>query len=228
MIIGNGMMARAFMPRYAGDPDVTVFASGVSNSGERSPEAFAREAALLERAVAAGTRLVYFGTCSVADPDRAATPYVRHKLAMEALAARAPRHVVFRLPQVVGRTPNPHTLVNFLRAHIASGERFPVWRHAWRNVIDVDDVARIATAMLDEGGGDGRVIVVANPKPVRVLDLVAILERLLDRRANCDIVERGDWYPIDASETMAVAKRIGVDFGADYVARTLGKYHGER
>ena len=61
-----------------------------------------------------------------------------------------------------------------------------------------------------------------------MLDLVAILESLLDRKANCDIVERGDWYPIDASETMAFAKRIGIDFGADYVARTLEKYYGER
>ena len=75
MVIGDGMMAQAF-GAFQGEPGVVVFASGVSNSLETRPEVFARERRLLERTRAAHPEalLVYFGTCSVDDPDRRATP----------------------------------------------------------------------------------------------------------------------------------------------------------
>ena len=47
MIVGHGLLARAFEPRYGDDPRVTIFASGVSNSRESVPAAFERERAML-------------------------------------------------------------------------------------------------------------------------------------------------------------------------------------
>lgn len=62
---------------------------------------------------------------------------------MEALVTHHPRHLILRLPQVAGRTPNPHTLLNYLYARISRGESFRLWRNARCNIIDVDDVAAI-------------------------------------------------------------------------------------
>lgn len=122
MIVGNGLLASAFSPEWVSTHNAVLFASGVSNSHESQPEAFQREADLLsshlERCSGA---FIYFSTCSISDPDRAASFYAKHKLAMERRVAQHPEHLILRLPQVVGRTSNPNTLTNFLVDKLKSG-----------------------------------------------------------------------------------------------------------
>ena len=96
------MIARAFAPVYSDNQDVVIFASGVSNSSETRQEAFEREKALLSHWARGGHRLVYFSTCSVADPSQIRKPYVRHKLEMESIVEGTGSYVIFRLPQIVG------------------------------------------------------------------------------------------------------------------------------
>ncbi|UWX04318.1 hypothetical protein H1235_03550 [Pseudoxanthomonas sp. NC8] len=90
MIVGQGLLARAFASRYAADPDVIIFASGVSNSLATAAEGFERERAMLVPLLDAGTRLVYFGSCASTPENAASTPYMRHKRAMEELVAASP------------------------------------------------------------------------------------------------------------------------------------------
>lgn len=229
MIVGDGMLARAFRPAFGEDRDVLVFASGVANSCETDVAAFVRETALLERACASAVNdplIVYFSTCSIEDPERGGSPYILHKLAMERQVQDAKRFLVLRLSQAVGHTRNPFTLANFLHTRIGGGRRFPVWQNAWRNLIDVDHVASIAEAMVREHGFVNRTVDIANPTPVRVLDLVAAFERLLGVQAKFDPVDRGTRVEIDARESAAIAASLGIDFGGEYLMQTLAKYYG--
>ena len=52
VIVGRGLLARAFAPRYGHAPGIVVFASGVSNSSETDEAAFLREQDLLQRSLA--------------------------------------------------------------------------------------------------------------------------------------------------------------------------------
>ena len=90
IVIGDGLMARAFSGSDLPE-GVVVFASGVSNSLETDLRQFKRERSLLEETLRQHPQatLVYFGTCSVYDPERSSTPYVRHKLEMESLIEKA-------------------------------------------------------------------------------------------------------------------------------------------
>ena len=140
------MMARAFAA-FERDQEVVIFASGVSDSLETDAAAFQRERDLLLRTRAAYPRalLVYFGTCSVYDPDRRDTPYVRHKLEMESFLEASPGPwLVLRLPLALGHGHRGHTLGRFLYEHIQRGETFEVWAGSTRYPIDVEDVLRIA------------------------------------------------------------------------------------
>ena len=230
MIIGNGLLAQAFAPYYADRDDVVIFASGVSNSRETDPAAFARERDLLKQALAAAARrdqvLVYFSSCSIADPELTAAPYVLHKHAQEKMIAeRAPRRAIFRLPQVVGRTPNPHTLTNYLHQTIASGQRFQVWSRARRNLIDVDDVAQIGHRLLERGDTLNRAVNIACPYSVAVPDLVGLFETVMDRRAHYDLVDSGGSYHIDVDPAMSAAAEAGVVMDQNYVIQLLRKYY---
>jgi nucleoside-diphosphate-sugar epimerase len=227
MIIGNGLLAQACAPHFRLRDDVLVFASGVSNSRETRAEEYAREQAMLEEALKLNLFTVYFSSCSVHDAELAHTPYVQHKRAMEALiTARNRQMAIIRLPQVVGSTPNPYTLTNYLNEQITEGKPFQLWLRAWRNLIDVEDVAAIVAQLIDHHWADGVITNVACPFSVPVPELVHTFEQVLGRRAQYTEVDAGDHYQLDVELSMAAARAIGLEFGSDYIINLIRKYYG--
>lgn len=226
MIVGAGLVARAFAPLYADDPDTLIFASGVSNSSETDPQAFLRERSLLQRYLAGGfQRVMYFGSCNVVNP-RQDSAYFQHKRAMEALVAAHPCGTVLRLPQVVGRTRNPNTLTNFLRDRILAGQPLTVWTGACRNLIDIDDVVRIAARLLAAPDTVPSIVSIASPWSLPMREIVALFESAMGRHAHVIEVDRGETMQIDTRLAEQVAADIGLDFGPDYPLRVIHKYYG--
>ena len=226
MIIGKGLLAQAFARDWQEHPSVAILAAGVSNSSETDPQEFAREHRLLQQTLAnaAHTRIVYFGSCAVGNPLEVPTPYIVHKARMEALILADPRGQVFRLPQVVGSGGNPNTLVNFLRARIESGEHFQVWAHAERNLIDIDDVARIATHVLQHAQDYPRMMALADLRSSNMLTIVRQLEQTMGRKGNYVVLEKGAPFPIDTDDCQRAASRCGIALGSGYLAALLAKY----
>ncbi|MBI4524929.1 MAG: NAD-dependent epimerase/dehydratase family protein [Deltaproteobacteria bacterium] len=227
MIIGSGLLARTFHDAAKDRSDVVIYAAGVSNSQCRDVREFDRERNLLERSLQATdvlTCFVYFSTCSIADPESPDTPYVQHKLRMEQIVRAHPSHLILRLPHVAGRTPNPHTLLNYLYARIARGERFAVWRHARRNVIDCNDLRTLSLALIDSGVR-GETLNVANVRDYAILEIVRTLERICRGHAVYDLVDRGAAYPIDVSRLLPFAE-AAITFNESYLENVLRKYYG--
>jgi nucleoside-diphosphate-sugar epimerase len=229
MIVGSGMLARAFAPHFANDPGVLVYAAGVSNSGCTDDREFAREEASFERSVAqpgAPRTVVYFGTCSAEDPTARATPYVRHKLRMEARVREQPQYLVVRLPQVVGRTPNPHTLLNYLHARIARSERFALWTGARRYVIDLDDVVSAVLALFAlRESTSARTLNIAS-RSYSTREIVGALERATGKQAIFDEIAQGSTYTIDIDEALPLFAAAGIRFDDGYLDRVVRKYYG--
>lgn len=225
MIVGKGLLASAFEPHFGESAEVTVFASGVSNSLETRQAEFSREAALLRQSLRIGTRrLVYFGSCGVTTESEL-TPYMQHKRAMESLVLSAPNGLVLRLPQVVSRTDNPHTLTNFLRDRIVSGEQFSVWAHAERNLIDIDDIVRIGVRLVAELPAEAAAVSIAATHSLPMPTIVGIFEQVLGKVANCLLVERGAPLLIDTAIAESVSAQLGIDLGDGYIARVIRKYY---
>ncbi len=227
MIIGSGLMARAFAPVYSTGRETWIYAAGVSNSSCADEREFARERRRLEAALAdAGPdpTVVYFGTCSALDPELAESAYVRHKLAMESIVRARRRHLILRLPQVAGRSSNPHTLLNYLHSRVARSERFVVWKHARRHVVDVADVVALARSRLDAGPVADIMHIAPEPSHP-VTEIVAAFEKLTGKRALYDEVDRGSAFVVDAAPIARLTAAAGVDFGGDYLYRTLRRYY---
>jgi len=230
MIIGSGLIAHAFRASYAHCDTVCIYAAGVSNSSCSDVHEFARERLRLAAALDQARLLdafVYFGTCSVGDPEAQHTPYVQHKLAMEQLAATHPRYLILRLPQVAGITPNPHTLLNYLYAHIARSEAFQLWRKAKRNIIDVDDVAAIASQLIADPAARRLTINIANSHSDTMHDIVAAMERVVGKPAIYESLDRGSEYAIDTRAILPLLDKAVVKFGGDYLERIIGKYYAK-
>lgn len=145
---------------------------------------------------------------------------------MEQLVSGHPRHLILRLPQVAGKTPNPHTLLNYLHARIARSEAFCLWRNARRNVIDVEDVVSIARQLIVDTSVRNRTLNIANLINYPIVNIVSAMERVVGKRAIYDVVERGSEYSIDVSAILSVLDNVGIKFGADYLDDVIGKYYG--
>lgn len=231
MIIGSGLLARAFATEFSGDEAVCIYCAGVSNSSCSDGDEFDRERRRLRQALelySSSTAFVYFGTCSADDPDAVHTPYVQHKLRMERLVTEHARHLIVRLPQVVGVTPNPHTLLNFLYARISRSEAFTAWGNARRNVIDVDDVAAVVIQLIREPEMRGCTVNVANTRAYSVVEIIGALERVLGKKAVYDIVDKGNLYNIDTGVIRPILSRLQLQFDEQYIDRVVGKYYGQR
>lgn len=225
MIHGSGLLASAFSRHFHADEPICVFARGVSNSSELDTSSFRREELLLHEALAESPRLLYFSSCALINPASSDTPYLDHKRRMERLVLDTSHdNVVLRLPQVVGRTSNPNTLTNFLNDRIRSGEAFSVWARAERNLIDVEDIARIATEIVRETRG--RVESVASPHSLPMPEIIALFEKVLGKRAIYSLEDRGDPLPIENEACMYHAAQIGLDLGNNYPEQVIRKYYG--
>lgn len=229
MIVGSGLLARAFGSAYSDRPDICVYAAGVSNSNCDDTREFLRERRRVGEALSQYRHVdafVYFGTCSSYDPEISGRPYVRHKLAMEAMVREHPRHLVLRLPQIAGKTPNPHTLLNYLYARISRSEAFNIWGGAKRNIIDVDDVVAIARQLIANGAVRNATVNIANPVNYSVPDIVEALSGVVGKRAIFEVVNRGSDYLIDTGAMQPALAGSGVEFGRDYLRRVIAKYYG--
>lgn len=230
MIVGSGLLANAFPLSLSQQEDVCIYAAGVSNSTCKDSNEFAREYKRLEAALQHASKVdafVYFGTCSAADPEARNTPYVLHKLAMEQLVKAHPRNLTLRLPQVIGETPNPHTLLNFLYARILRGESFKLWNKAHRNIIDVIDVALIAQQFIEDKSFRNTTLNIANLVNYSVTDIVGTMERILKKKGVYDIVEMGSKYSIEIDAVLSVMGKAGVEFSNDYLEKIIAKYYGK-
>jgi NAD dependent epimerase/dehydratase family len=231
MIVGSGLIARAFGRLASALPaHVQVYAAGVSNSSCRDEREFARERERLSAFVDsldATALMLYFSTCSVDDPDSQRSAYVAHKRAMENFVRDSRRrHLILRLPQLAGVTPNPHTLLNYLHARIVRSERFEIWARATRNIIDVDDVARIALDLLENESAENETLNIANTHNAALPDIVHAMELAVERNAIFDAVDRGGSYAIDTQRIRAALQRTGIAFAPDYLRKTVEKYYG--
>ncbi len=219
------MIAQKFMG-YEHDDRFLIFASGVSNSKNTDPAHYLREKELLEEAVKNNPNktIVYFSTCSVYDPAEVNSPYVLHKKQLEdIIQALAANYVIFRASNVVGISPNPNTIFNFLSEHIRNGSEFDLWLNATRNLIDIEDVYLIINEILLNGLFKNSIVNIANPTSYKVTDIVTAIEQHYRLEAKYRALNKGGSFDIDIDAIKPIIESLGIDFGNDYLHRLLLK-----
>lgn len=135
-------------------------------------------------------------------------------------------YLIFRLPQVVGATANRHTLTNFIRDRLVSGERFTVWANASRTIVDVHDVRILSDHFIADPSIRNRIIDIYPPISMSALELVRTMERVLDLKGDYEIANVGSSLNLDAPEIVQAAAACGVRFNSEYPEQVLRKYYG--
>lgn len=139
MIVGGGLIAKAF-EQYSDSENLTIFASGVSNSLCSDEKEFIREKEMLMR-LNRNTRVVYASTTSISDGSFE-NHYIRHKKEMEQIVQTFEDHLILRLPNVVGRGGNSRNLFNHLIKCLLCDIEVSV-TDQYKSLIDADDLFRL-------------------------------------------------------------------------------------
>lgn len=226
MIIGSGLIAKAFSIPLIIEKNVCVFASGVSNSNCEILSEFNREKELLLNSLISfqDSLFLYFSTCSINSEEMSQSQYIRHKLHMESLVKTHKNFLIVRLPQVAGITNNQNTLLNYLASKIQSNQPFELWVNAYRNIIDISDVVKIVVQMIEDENLRNRIVNVANPISHKIIDIVYELESLLASKSILKTVSKGEYISIDLSITEKYINLANIQFSDNYLNQVLKKY----
>ena len=227
MVIGNGLVARRF-GLYNSEENFLVFASGVSNSKTKNPEAYNREMKLLNDSIQkCNTKsLIYFSTCSIYDPQEMESAYVQHKLHIEdIIQTRVKQYHIFRISNLAGISSNPNTLLNFFFNHVKNGVNFDVWTNACRNIIDIDHAYLIIDHILKNNLFPNQVINIANPVNHPVKKIITAIETFLNIKSNYIEIDKGTCFEIDTSAIQHIIQKMGIRFDPEYLRGLLNKYY---
>ncbi len=219
MIIGNGLIAKHIAIYDA--ENIVFFASGVSNSQEVAAAAYQREQDLVTKTLSENNEklFVYFSTYSIDDPSMQAKPYILHKKNMENYVEKnAQQYLIIRTSNLIGETPNPHTIANYLREKVQSSEHFEVW-NIKRNLLHINHLCSMTNSFISENNLN-QTIYLVNPVAYSVLEIVACFEEILNKKANYNLVDKGANFdtPIELSQRLFT--KIGIS-SIDYLAKNL-------
>jgi len=228
MIKGNGLVATRFFNEYKNDKNIQIFASGVSNSKTTNSEEFAREANLIKESISPNfnTHFVYFSTCSVYDPAETSSMYVIHKLQMESyIEQHCPSYHIFRVSNLVGRSNNKNTVLNFFFDKIKNNLPFNVWVNASRNLIDVDDMYNVVNYIIKNKLRTNQITNIANTFSFQPLEIVENIEFFLQKKANYTAINMGLPFAINTKNIEPFLKDCSISFNEQYLQHLLHKYY---
>ena len=225
MVIGNGLIARGFSA-YREHNDVLIFASGTANSAEHKASEFEREVELVTkyREKFPQVLFVYFGSCSVEDPDRRNSHYALHKLNVEKiLASNGKPYLIFRLPVVVSDHVNPHTLLHYFWRKLMDGEPVQIWKRAVRYPIDLEHVVAICSYLMDiRKLRDARVNVALRAYPAA--EIFHAMQNVAGSRTAVEFIDKGSAFELDNVLARSAADELGIEYGTNYLEQLARKY----
>ncbi|MGF7230802.1 hypothetical protein [Arachidicoccus sp.] len=224
MILGNGLIGTAL--RQVDNDDVLYCASGVSNLFGHIQSQCLREENLLRDNISKyrGKTVVYFSSYSIQDTDDSKnTPYLLHKKNMESLVQlMAPKYLIARTSNVVGKSGQPGNLTNFIFHHLLNATPFEVWKNTNRNLIDVQHLAAMANYYL-QWGQLNKTVHLINPKDVTIEEVVKSFENKMNRKANYSLVDKGTYYHCDKTVANHIFEALQLP-NERYVEMLIEKY----
>ena len=224
IIVGNGMISRAFKDSSYDFSDCIIFASGVSNSKCIDPLEFDREFNTLEKTLKYDKRLIYFSTSSMYDDSLNGSCYIEHKLNIESfITTKFKDYIIYRLPNVIGLTKNKNTLINYFSDSIQNEREVSIYEKSTRYIFDVDDMVKYV--FLTKNKLNSVINLNFNIR-YKVSEIWQEVEKALKIKGKFTLLNLGNDYKIDNS---LFIKTIGENKipelnDVSYLQKTIKKY----
>lgn len=224
MVIGSGLLANN-MSCFGENPEVLIFASGVSNSKETREYEFQREFDLLSSFLDDTKKLVYFSTCGVLYHCSEESPYVKHKKKMEEfIKSSFKNYLICRLPNVVGKSENPHTSFNYFKSRIIEGTEITIEKNTTRYFIDVQDVVETLTPIIIDPVQNQKEFNVCFKTKISIEDFVKLMANEIGEEPRIVVTESGCSIDIENDEFLDLVEPKFKNMSSEYNIQIIKKY----
>ena len=224
IIVGSGLIAKA-LDKIPSNDDFLIFASGVSDSCETREVEFQREIDLIQESLQRNKKLIYFSSLDVVLRKDKFNSYLRHKLNVEKILEKKSA-IVLRLPQLVGSRQNKKNLIPYLYNKIVNKKEFELKINYLRNLVDINDLSKIVECLIKKNNYSEKYLNIFNPKFIKILDIIRIIERLSNTKAIYTISEES--FEINnltvSDEYLSFLKESSVEFHSLYNIDLIKKY----
>lgn len=225
MIIGNGLIASAFVTDYKEDDNFIIFAAGVSNSFETKISEFERERNLLIKTLSENQNkhLIYFS--SFIDSNILKRKYVEHKNNVEKIIKESKNnYTILKLPQVIGHGGNNHELVNFITTKLKQNEEISVYKNTYKSLIDVDDVKRIVDILVKKWSDKNTYVEFPYIEKLLVYEIVDLIAKQLGVEPRIRFIESDiNDFPEPSLVVDAILNHLNIT-ASGYTERIIKKY----
>jgi len=193
IIFGNGFIAKNLKKLHLPN-SFFIYAAGVSNSNVKQNKFYLREIRQfnnIKKKIDPKKMFVYISSLSVENKSLKNDKYVKNKLIIENIIKKEVKnYIIIRLPQVVGKNRNKHTITNFIYNTIKEGKKFYLWENSKRNLIDIDDVSKIIKKYLLGQPKINSIINIFNPNSITVKDLLKIFSKILSKKITLEVLKK--------------------------------------
>ena len=230
-IFGDGFIAKN-LKKINLPKKFFIYAAGISNSNNKQNKDYRREIVRFNKIIneiSPKKIFIYISTTSVKNKNLAKDKYIKNKLIIEnIIKKKIKNYVIIRLSQVVGKNQNKYTVTNFIYNTIKESKKFYLWKHAKRNLIDIDDVLKIIKIYLTNHLKINSIINIFNPRSIAVKRIIKIFGKILlkkiiikelkkeNKNINIKVLKKNIFLPTK------YYNKMNNDF---YVQKVLRKYY---
>jgi len=100
-----------------------------------------------------------------------------------------------------------------------------LWKKSYRNILDIEDFSRIVSYIIDNKLFLNEITNIANPYNYSILSIVNTIENFLNKKANYDEINWGNFYSINIDKIKPYFSKMNVSFGEKYLLNCLRKYY---
>jgi len=120
-------------------------------------------------------KIIYISTADVTNNILNKSLYVKNKIRIEKLIKRKfKNYIILRLPQIIGKSKNKNTLVNYFYYNIKNDKPLVLIKNFKRNVLDIDDILKLLKIIVYSKRTKNKVIILSNKYSVQPIDIVKI------------------------------------------------------
>ena len=189
-IVGNGFIAKKILKikKKLIKSKVVLYAAGVSDSKiidkKELITEFSRIRSYLKK-FDNKKKFIYISSFIVFDPSRNKSLYTKNKIKIEKFIKKKNiNHLIIRLPEIIGKSKNKKTLINFIFHKIKEGKKFELWKNSLRNIVDIDDAVKIIEKIIINNSIKKKTINLISKHFYSAENIVKIFEKKLKKKAN--------------------------------------------
>ena len=230
-IIGNGFIGKSLnkIKKDLIRTNYIIYAAGISHSKTKSKRNLNKELNSFKifSKNNFSKKVIYISTADVTNNISNKSLYVKNKIKIEKLVKKKfKNYIILRLPQIIGKSKNKNTLVNYFYFNIKNNKPLVLIKNFKRNVLDIDDILKLLKIIIYSKKTKNKVIILSNKYSVQPIDIVKIFEKKLNKTVNFKFkkIKKQIW-PLYYQKNAHYFRKAKITFDRNYLLKTINKYY---